>query len=82
MRREGYVLSAPLARNFSLFYAEITPEIVVYRYSPVRVLEYLRVKVVRLSAQEVFEGSRTLIRGLAKDGLMEDGKEDLLEGTG
>jgi ribonuclease H2 subunit B len=54
---------------------------VVYRYSPTKVLEYLRIKVARLARPEVFERSRTLIRGLAKDGLMEDGKEDLLEGT-
>jgi ribonuclease H2 subunit B len=44
----------------------------------VKVVEYLRVKVARLATPEVFEVSRTLIRGLAKDGLMEDGKEDLL----
>jgi len=43
-----------------------------------KLVEYLRVKVARLATPEVFEVSRTLIRGLAKDGLMEDGKEDLL----
>ncbi|TFK54172.1 hypothetical protein OE88DRAFT_1675650 [Heliocybe sulcata] len=57
---------------------EITPEIVVYRYSQAQLLEYLRKKVARLSQPQVFESSRTLIRGLAKDGLMEDGKEHLL----
>jgi hypothetical protein len=60
---------------------EITPEIVVYRYSPAKLVEYLRVKVSRLSNPQIFEGSRTLIRGLARDGLMEDGKEELLECT-
>jgi len=43
------------------------------------VIEYLRAKVSRLSKHAVAERSRTIIRGLAKDGLMEDGKEDLLE---
>ena len=42
-------------------------------------IEYLRAKVSRLSKHAVAEKSRTIIRGLAKDGLMEDGKEDLLE---
>jgi len=59
--------------------AEITPEIVVYRYSLPKLVEYLRVKVARLATIEMIERSRTLVRGLAKDGLMEDGKEDLLE---
>ena len=60
---------------------EITPEITVYRYSHDQVLEMLKAKVTRLVTPEVFEGSRTLIRSLAKDGLMEDGKEELLSGT-
>lgn len=59
---------------------EITSEIVVYRISLPRILEYLQAKVVRLATSEVLEISRTTIRGLAKDGLMEDGKETLLQG--
>jgi ribonuclease H2 subunit B len=42
-------------------------------------MEYLQAKVSRLSKHAVAEKSRTIIRGLAKDGLMDDGKEDLLE---
>ncbi|KAH7929852.1 hypothetical protein BV22DRAFT_1080099 [Leucogyrophana mollusca] len=57
---------------------DITPEITVYRFSPEKLLQYIRAKVDRLSAPRVLEMSRSLIRGLAKDGLMEDGKEDLL----
>ncbi|KAJ7200492.1 ribonuclease H2, subunit B [Mycena rebaudengoi] len=57
---------------------EITSEIIVYRYSPAKVVEYLRVKITRLSTPEMVEVSRTIVRSLAKDGLMEDGKEDLL----
>ncbi|KAH9978613.1 ribonuclease H2, subunit B [Lactifluus volemus] len=57
----------------------ITPELTVYRYSEDRVIEYLQAKVSRLSRHTVAEKSRTIIRSLAKDGLMEDGKEDLLE---
>jgi ribonuclease H2 subunit B len=57
---------------------EITSEIVVYRLSLQKIVEYLRLKVARLATPEVLEVSRTLTRGLAKDGLMEDGKESLL----
>ena len=42
-------------------------------------MEYLQAKVSRLSKHAVAEKSRTIIRGLAKDGLMDDGKEGLLE---
>lgn len=42
-------------------------------------MEYLQAKASRLSKHAVAEKSRTIIRGLAKDGLMDDGKEDLLE---
>ncbi|THG99363.1 hypothetical protein EW026_g2960 [Hermanssonia centrifuga] len=58
---------------------EITPEIMVYRYSQEKFVETLKVKVARLAIPALFESSNTLIRGLAKDGLMEDGKEALLE---
>ncbi|KZP17996.1 hypothetical protein FIBSPDRAFT_1046540 [Athelia psychrophila] len=58
---------------------EITPEIVVYRFSAPRLEEYLQLKVARLGAQDVTESSRTLLRKLAMEGLMEDGKEDLLK---
>lgn len=57
----------------------ITDEITVYRYSHDVVLENLKGKVGRLSDPRVAEMSRTLIRSLAKDGLMDDGKEELLE---
>ncbi|KAI0329441.1 hypothetical protein GY45DRAFT_1325065 [Cubamyces sp. BRFM 1775] len=59
-------------------FKEITPEITVFRYSKEKVLQYLRVKVARLSDQKIGEASRTLNRSLARDGLMEDGKESLL----
>jgi hypothetical protein len=42
-------------------------------------VEYLRKKVARLVAANEFRESLTVVRLLAKDGLMEDGKEDLLE---
>lgn len=61
--------------------SEITPEIVVYRFSAPRLEEYLQLKVARLGAQDVTESSRTLLRKLAMEGLMEDGKEDLLKST-
>lgn len=40
----------------------------------------MKAKVTRLVVPAVFENSKTLIRALAKDGLMEDGKENLLDG--
>ncbi|KAG5341429.1 hypothetical protein C0989_010539 [Termitomyces sp. Mn162] len=60
---------------------EVTPEITVFRMSQTRVLDYLRSKATRLSAPEALEVSRSTIRDLAKDGLMEDGKEALLQST-
>jgi len=52
----------------------------VYRFSPSKVNEYLRKKVAHLETCAAFE-SRTIVRELAKDGLMEDGREDLLHRT-
>jgi ribonuclease H2 subunit B len=54
-------------------------ELMVYRYSEDKVMEYLQAKVSRLSQGAVAEKSRTIIRNLSKDGMMDDGKEDLLE---
>ena len=54
----------------------------MYKYSPDIVLESLKQKDARLNSQAMFESSRTLTRALAKDGLMDDGKDDLLEGEG
>jgi ribonuclease H2 subunit B len=51
----------------------------VYRFSPAHAVEYMQKKVERLSQREVIERSRTVTRSLAKDGLMEDGKEILLD---
>ena len=42
-------------------------------------VETLKAKAERLNTPALFEQSTTLIRALAKDGLMEDGKEKLLE---
>lgn len=60
--------------------AEITPEISVYRFSMQTLMKYLGKKVARLVAANEFRESLTVVRLLAKDGLMEDGKEILLEG--
>lgn len=85
-RLEAHLRCQRYYRSWSLWtisfriITEVTPEIVVYRYSSTKIVDYLRAKVARLATPQVFEGSRTLIRGLAKDGLMEDGKENLLEG--
>lgn len=43
-------------------------------------VDYLKKKVARLVAANDFQESLTVVRLLAKDGLMEDGKEILLEG--
>ena len=79
MRRGSTILHSAVTLTL-LTPIDITPEIAVYRYSNETVIELLKVKVTRLVTPEVFEASKTLIRGLAKDGLMEDDKEDLLTG--
>lgn len=58
---------------------EITPEITVFRYSPEKLLQELRKKVAALSVPRITEMSRCLVRSLAKDALMEDKNENLLE---
>ncbi|KAF4567569.1 hypothetical protein EYR40_006570 [Pleurotus pulmonarius] len=58
---------------------EISEELTVYRYSQVKTIEFLRQKVATVLSSEEFEQNRTIIRGLAKNGLMEDGNEKLLE---
>lgn len=44
-------------------------------------MEYLKFKVSKVNNPALLESSRTLVRALARDGLMEDGKEQLLEGS-
>lgn len=53
----------------------------VYRYLPSKLTEYLKKKVDHLSASSLQELSRSVTRTFAKDGLLEDGKEDLLAGA-
>ncbi|THV02445.1 hypothetical protein K435DRAFT_836487 [Dendrothele bispora CBS 962.96] len=60
-------------------FQDLTPEIRVCRYSSTKVVEYLRKKADGLLITGVLDNSRTLIRGLARDGLMEDGNEKLLQ---
>jgi hypothetical protein len=62
------------------FNIEPTPEITAFCFSPEKLSGYLRVKVDRLATQDVFERSKTLLRNLATDGLLEDGHEQLLAG--
>ncbi|TEB38289.1 hypothetical protein FA13DRAFT_736201 [Coprinellus micaceus] len=58
---------------------DIGGDTIVYRYSKEKAVQYLRRKVDRLSTAQEVEKSRTIIRILARDGLMDDGKESLLE---
>ncbi|KAJ7217837.1 ribonuclease H2, subunit B [Mycena pura] len=58
---------------------DIAEDITVYRFSSEKVVEYLRTKIERLSTPEAADISRTVVRSLAKDGLLEDGKEELLQ---
>ena len=58
---------------------DIGGDTIVYRYSKEKAVQYLRRKIDRLSKAQEVEKSRTIIRILAKDGLMDDGKESLLE---
>ncbi|KAF9244973.1 ribonuclease H2, subunit B [Melanogaster broomeanus] len=58
---------------------EITSEITVFRYSSEKLMQCLRRKVATLSTPHIMEMSRSLIRNLAKDALMEDKNEGLLD---
>ena len=42
-------------------------------------IDYLRRKVIRLETSGALDVSRTILRTLAKDGLLEDGNEELLK---
>ncbi|KAL5528499.1 hypothetical protein ACEPAF_7635 [Sanghuangporus sanghuang] len=57
---------------------DIASDLVVFRYSHSKLLEYLIKKANRLGKGPTVPESRTLERELAKDGLMDDGKEELL----
>ncbi|KAL5485367.1 hypothetical protein ACEPAI_8009 [Sanghuangporus weigelae] len=57
---------------------DIASDLVVFRYSHSKLLEYLIKKANRLGKAPTVPESRTLERELAKDGLMDDGKEELL----
>lgn len=59
---------------------EVTEDIIVYRYTRQKATEYMTKKIRRLTKAGTVDASRILVRELAKDGLMEDGKEALLEG--
>ena len=63
--------------TYLIFYLDISADIVVYRFSPTKLNDYLRKKIAHLETCAVLE-SRTIVRELAKDGLMEDGREDIL----
>ena len=60
-------------------YSEITEDLVVYLFSKPIFLSDLEKKADRLSKSGAVEKSSVLLRELAKDGLMDDGKEKLLE---
>ncbi|KAK0241807.1 ribonuclease H2, subunit B, partial [Armillaria nabsnona] len=57
---------------------EVASDIMVYRFSPTKVVDYVRKKVDYMSSFPVIEMSRSITRNLAKDGLLDDGKEKLL----
>jgi len=67
-------------RGIVIFLLEFSTDIVVYRYSSTKLIEYLQAKVARLESSSAFDTSRTLTRNLAKDGLMDDGQENFLKG--
>lgn len=60
---------------------EVTQEITVYRFSSEKLLEYLKARVFRIAESQAFKASKTVTRNLARDGLMDDGKEELLNRT-
>ncbi|KAH9485164.1 Ribonuclease H2 subunit B [Psilocybe cubensis] len=58
---------------------EISSDIVVYRFSPQKSLDHIRTKVSHLEKCAALDKSKTIVRSLARYGLMEDGKEELLQ---
>ncbi|KLO16903.1 hypothetical protein SCHPADRAFT_913867 [Schizopora paradoxa] len=60
-------------------FKDVTPEISVFRFSKEKYAAYLVKKARRLGESEVILKCETLVRGLAKNGLMDDNKEDLLK---
>ena len=81
MRLSKCAARSPLLGRLSSHdsHTDITSELTVYRYSEDNVVGYLQAKVSRLSKHPVADKSRTIIRNLAKDGSMDDAKEDSLE---
>ncbi|KAK0461281.1 ribonuclease H2, subunit B [Desarmillaria tabescens] len=57
---------------------EVASDIMVYRFSSTKVVDYVRKKVDHMSSFPVIEMSRSITRNLAKDGLLDDGREMLL----
>ncbi|KAH8828238.1 ribonuclease H2, subunit B [Flagelloscypha sp. PMI_526] len=57
---------------------DVTEDLVAYRYSQTRLLDYAQKKVARISNREVLEQSRAIVRRLAAEGLMEEGEDSLL----
>jgi len=58
-------------------YQDLTDELIVYRYSRVKLLQYLSSKVSHLSQSVVFDTYPSLQRQLAKDGLLDLEKKEL-----
>ena len=77
---KGDIHSNTVFRGIVIVLLDFSTDIVVYRYSSTKLIEYLQAKVARLGSSSAFDTSRTLIRNLAKDGLMDDGQENLLKG--
>lgn len=72
--------SLPSRSSGSLYISDITSDMTVYRFSPVKVIEYAKLKVARIAIPLVFETCRALVQEVAKNDLMEDDAEDLLSG--
>ncbi|PPQ99458.1 hypothetical protein CVT24_005265 [Panaeolus cyanescens] len=53
-------------------------DITVYRFSKEKLQEFLKSRITRITASQAFKESKTVTRILARDGLMDDGKEELL----
>ncbi|PAV18546.1 ribonuclease h2 subunit b [Pyrrhoderma noxium] len=60
-------------------FKDVTEDLVVFRYSHSKTMEYLIKKANRLVQGAIIDKSRTLERELIRDGLMGDGKESLLQ---
>jgi ribonuclease H2 subunit B len=60
---------------------DVTEELSVYRFSYLKLMQSISAKVAHLSQPSVFDAYPSLQRQLAKNGLLDEGKDELRQGV-